>query len=287
MKTEVAVIGPGNWGNSLVAALRHARIPLPEVVSKTQRSNTTTLKNALFNARILWLCVSDDAIADVAAAIVERRRKQGSTLRSQLVVHSSGALTVAALEAARKAGAFVASVHPVMSFPTRRVVPLQNVLFGVEAQEPAITRKLYRLIRKIGGKPFAIDSAKKALYHAAGTLSSPLLVSELSAAITTARMAGLSAGEARKWVGVLAEATVQNVFAQGEAKSFSGPFARGDVTTISLHLRALAGHPILTDVYCSLARYAIDTLPVERKKELRSLFENDSVMKIVGRETLS
>ncbi len=114
-------------------------------------------------------------------------------LRGQLLVHSSGALTVDALEAARKAGALVASVHPVMSFPTQKIVPLQHVLFGVEARQPETKRKLYGLIRKIGGKPFSIQSAKKALYHAAGTLASPLLVSELSAAMATARLAGLSA----------------------------------------------------------------------------------------------
>jgi len=273
MNTDVAVIGPGNWGSSLVAALRHARIPLSEVVSKTCRSNTIKLENAQLNASILWLCVPDDAIADVAAAIVKRRYQQANSLRGQLVVHSSGALTVAPLDVVRKAGAFVASMHPVMSFPTRKIVPLQNVLFGVEAQKPVIKRKLYGLIRKIGGKPFTIDSAKKALYHAAGTLASPLLVSELTAAITTARMAGLSASEARKWVGILAQTTIKNVFEQGEAKSFSGPFARGDVTTISLHLRALTEHPILTDVYRSLARHAVDTLPVGRKKELRALLE--------------
>jgi len=268
MKTDVTVVGPGNWGRSLLAALRHAGIPVREVVSRTRRSGIVRLGEAQLNAQILWLCVPDGAIADVAAAIVQRRRD----LHGQLVVHSSGALTVAALESARKAGAAVASVHPVMSFPTRRIVPLQDVLFGVEAL-PEARRKLDALIRKIGGRPFAIQSAKKGLYHAAGTLASPLLVSELSAAMDTARMAGLSAGEARRWVGVLAQATVRNVFEQGSAKSFSGPFARGDVATISLHLKALAKHPMLTEIYQSLARYAVETLPVERKSELGSLFE--------------
>ncbi|MGC1295325.1 MAG: DUF2520 domain-containing protein, partial [Alloacidobacterium sp.] len=266
--------GPGNWGSSLLAALRRARIPVREVVSRTRRSGATSLGDAQLNARILWLCVPDGAITDVAAALVERRREQGRTLRGQLVVHSSGALTVAALvEAARKAGAAVASVHPAMSFPTRKVVDLQDVLFGVESQQPEVKRRLYALIRKIGGKPFAIPSAKKALYHAAGTLASPLLVSELTAAMATARMAGLSVGEARKLVGVLALATVWNVFEQGETKSFSGPFARGDVATISLHLRALAEHPIVAEIYRLLARNAVETLPVERQGEIRSLLE--------------
>jgi predicted short-subunit dehydrogenase-like oxidoreductase (DUF2520 family) len=274
MKTDVTVIGAGNWGSSLVAALRRAGIPAREVVSRTRRSGAVRFKDARLEAQTLWLCVPDGAIADVAAAIAARRREQGATLRGQLVLHSSGALTVAALEAARKGGAAVASAHPVMSFPTRRAVDLQDVLFGVEARETGVRRRLYALIRKIGGKPFAIRSAKKALYHAAGTLASPLLVSELSAAMATARMAGLSTAEARNWVGVLAQATMRNVFEQGETRSFSGPFARGDVATISLHLKALTEHPMVAGIYRSLARHAIETLPVERKRELRSLLRS-------------
>jgi predicted short-subunit dehydrogenase-like oxidoreductase (DUF2520 family) len=272
MKTDIALVGPGNWGTSLLAALSQAGFPVREVVAKKRRRGVVAFEDATLEAQILWLCVPDGAIAEVAARIVSRRREQGKTLRGQLVVHSSGALTVEALMAARKAGARVASVHPVMSFPTRKVVGLRGVLFGVEAQ-PEIRRRLYALIRKLGSEPFAVRSAKKALYHAAGTLASPLLVSELSAAMATARLAGLSQNEARKWVGALAQATVRNVFERGEALSFSGPFARGDIATITLHLQALAAHPIVAEIYRSLASHAVDVLPVERRNELRSLLE--------------
>ena len=94
-------------------------------------------------------------------------------------------------------------------------------------------------------------------------------------------VAGLSASEARTLVGALAQATAQNIFAHGEHRSFSGPFARGDVSTIRLHLKVLAKHPILTDIYGSLARHAVEALPVLRRKELRSLLQ------AAGHETLS
>jgi predicted short-subunit dehydrogenase-like oxidoreductase (DUF2520 family) len=237
------------------------------------------MTDAQLETRILWLCVPDGAIVDVASAIVERRRELGKTLRGQLVVHSSGALTLAALEKARKAGASVGSVHPVMSFPTRRPVSLRDVLFGIETRQPEVKRRLYALIRRFGGTPFAIPSAKKALYHAAGTLASPLLLSELSAAMETARLAGLSANEATRWVGALAQATLRNLQINGEAKSFSGPFARGDIATIRLHLQALARHRMLSEVYLSLAKYAIEKLPVGRRSEIQSLLEVDAVRK--------
>ena len=59
-----------------------------------------------------------------------------------------------------------------------------------------------------------------------------------------------------------------NVFARGPQASFSGPFARGDAATITLHLEALAEHPILAGVYRSLARHAVCALPVKNRRAL-------------------
>jgi predicted short-subunit dehydrogenase-like oxidoreductase (DUF2520 family) len=162
-----------------------------------------------------------------------------------------------------------------MSFPTRTPVSLKGVLFAVEAEATA-RRQLYALVRKLGGQPFAVESSRKPLYHAAATLASPLLVSELSAAMATARLAGLSAQEAKQWLAALAQTTVNNVFSRGEEKSFSGAFARGDVATIQLHLQALAEHPILEGIYRSLAMHAVESLPIQNEKELRSLLKKNS-----------
>jgi predicted short-subunit dehydrogenase-like oxidoreductase (DUF2520 family) len=277
---DVTIIGPGNWGTSLASALTAVRIPLREIVvrkrpqkksgGKTPRlpyKNVVLWPDAVLDARILWLCVPDAAVAETAEQIVTRR----SDLRGQIVVHSSGALTAGLLEPARAAGAQIASIHPVMSFPTREIVNLDGVLFGVETRDPATRRTLHSLVRKLGGRPFDLPAGKKSLYHAAGTLASPLLVSELSAAIETARLAGLDRHTASLWVQSLVEATVTNVFTKGTARSFSGPFARGDARTIDLHLQALGAHPILADVYRSLARHAIQVLPVKNVRMLKEI----------------
>ena len=252
---RVAVIGAGNWGGSLAAGLKRAQIVPCEVVKRNG------WRRAKLDARVIWICVPDGAIAAVAEKIAVRR----GNLRGQIVVHSSGALCVDVLESARWAGAKIAAVHPVMSFPTRRVVPLEGVMFGVEARDAAVRRELSALVRRMGGVSFAMKAEGKALYHAAGIFASPLLVAELTAAMKTAELAGLDAKTARAWVKALAEATVRNVFARGPERSFSGPFARGDVETIRLHLEALAEHPILNEVYRALARHALSTLPVKNR----------------------
>lgn len=264
---DVSVVGLGNWGTSLVAALTAARVPVREViVHKRRRMEFPVVgwSKAHLDARVLWLCVPDAAIAATAEEIARRR----PNLTGQIVVHSSGALTVAALDAVRSGWAHVASVHPAMTFPTRDVVPLAGIFFGIEAQDAAARKPLHALVRRLGGKPFDLRSEDKAMYHAAGTLASPLLVSALTAAMKAAQQAGLDEKTARQWVQSLAEPTMRNVFARGEHKSFSGPFARGDAGTIRLHLKTLAAHPILAVVYRALAEHAVQTLPVRNAEAL-------------------
>jgi predicted short-subunit dehydrogenase-like oxidoreductase (DUF2520 family) len=249
---SVTIIGLGNWGSSLARALAEAKVPLPPAA-------------APLSADILWLCVPDAAIAAATRRLV---KAHGAKLKGRIVVHSSGALNVEVLKAAAGVGASVASVHPLMSFPARKPVSLRGVPFGVEA-EPATRRTLNALIRRVGGQPFAVEGETKALYHAVGVLCSPLLVSHLVAAQQTAALAGFSPRQARKLMEPIVRATVDNVFRRGAENSFSGPIARGDGQTIRLHLQALEPHPMVAEVYRSLALYALAALPGPDKAAIR------------------
>ena len=271
VREGVAVIGAGNWGSSLAAGVVAAGIPLLEVVvrgapkqgAKFSDRAAVTWETAKLDARVIWLCVPDGQIAAVSARIAARR----SDLRGQLAVHSSGALTIAALEAVSKSGAGVGGIAPVFSFPTRVPVPLRNVMFAVEPG-PGQSRNMAALVRRLGGKPLRLSSENKGLYHAAATMASPLLVSELQAAVTTAELAGLSSREAHAVVGVLATATLRNFMTRSPERSFSGAFARGDAETVELHLRTLLKHPNLRGVYLALARNAVQSLPVRNRPRL-------------------
>jgi predicted short-subunit dehydrogenase-like oxidoreductase (DUF2520 family) len=276
IRKGISVIGAGNWGSSLAAGVMAAGIPLVEAVVRNRRGRRREFggtvvgpEQARYDAEILWICVPDGEIAAVAKQIAAGR----GDLQGQVVVHSSGALTVEALEAVRLAGAGVGGVAPVFSFPTRDPVPLRGVLFAVESG-PTQARKLSALVRKLGGKPLRIDSESKVLYHAAATMASPLLVSALQAAVATAGLAGLTRRDAEAVVSVLATTTVRNFFAQGEARSFSGAFARGDTETVELHLRALLEHPTLHRTYLALARNAVESLPVRNGLELERVLDS-------------
>ena len=250
IRRGVAVIGLGNWGSSLAAALDAAGL-LVERVHVRRRSR------ARLDARVLWLAVPDAAIATTAEWLLTQRADLGD----QVVVHSSGALDRSVLSAAESASAQTGSVHPMMSFPTRRIVPLKGIRFAVEAAGAALRKELFAVVKSFGGKPFAIDSQGKAMYHAGAMFGSPLVVATLAAGVRVLERAGVAEKEALALLGPMARATVANVQKQGLARSFSGPLARGDAATIKLHRKALAGHPLEAQIYDELARLAARDLP--------------------------
>ena len=278
---SVTVMGAGNWGSSLVHALTDAAVPLDEVITRTTRRSSggkrlpvTTIGRARLGADIFWLCVPDAAIAKTTRLLVQRTKRCGSDLQGKIVVHSSGALDAGVLQAAADAGASVASVHPMMSFPTRTPVSLKGVPFGIEADieaDKATRGILSHLVRRLGGQPFAIEPAGKALYHMVGMLASPLLVAHLGAAQQAAELAGFTPRQARDLIEPIARATLDNFFVKGPMKSFSGPIARGDGSTIRLHLQALQPHPMLAGVYRSLARYGLEAFSGRNVAEMRGL----------------
>jgi predicted short-subunit dehydrogenase-like oxidoreductase (DUF2520 family) len=251
MQRGAAVIGLGNWGSSLAAAL-DAKGLLAERVHVRRGGTRPKL-----DARVLWLCVPDAAIARTVEWLVTRR----GDLSGQVVVHSSGALDRSVLAVAERAGARTGSLHPMMSFPTRRVVALEGTRFGVEAADVAMRKEMLALVRRLGGRPFAIDGRGKAIYHAGAMFGSPLLVAALAAGVRAMREAGIPEREALALLGPMAARTVANVEKRGLARSFSGPLARGDAATVKVHRKALKKHPLVAHAYDSLASIAGEDLP--------------------------
>jgi predicted short-subunit dehydrogenase-like oxidoreductase (DUF2520 family) len=272
IRRGVAVIGLGNWGSSLAAALDAAGL-LVERVHVRRRSRVR------LDARVLWLSVPDAAIATTAEWLVAQR----ADLRGQLVVHSSGALDSSVLSAAESAGAQTGSVHPMMSFPTRRIVPLKGIRFAVETGGAALLKELFTVVKSLGGKPFAIDSQGNAMYHAGAMFGSPLVVATLAAGVRVLERAGVAEKEALALLGPMALATVANIQKQGLARSFSGPLARGEAATIKLHRNALSGHPLEARIYNALARLAAKDLPSADRPAIEAALDEVSVENQVRR----
>src|SRR5262245_19709577 len=110
---------------------------------------------------ILFLAVPDGAVADMAARVAAMDPPRGLS-----VVHLSGALGLAALDAFRDNphGSF----HPRQSFPfPRDPSAFRGITVAVDATTSALRRRLAALARRLGAKPRHVPDSQRVLYHAA------------------------------------------------------------------------------------------------------------------------
>ena len=217
---------------------------------------------------ILWLCVSDDAIRPCARAF----SRQGSW-KGKVVLHSSGALSSDELAPLRSRGASVASLHPMMTFVPGVPVRMSEVPFAVEGDRRAV-RLARRIVRDLKARVFPISKSNKALYHAFGSFSSPMVIATLAMAERVAAAAGMPAHMRREVMLPIVRKTFSNYLEASAAKAFSGPIARGDVNTIRRQLRALRKVAGARELYVALAHSALRNLPARNRSAVAKILKD-------------
>jgi predicted short-subunit dehydrogenase-like oxidoreductase (DUF2520 family) len=273
------LIGAGNLAQVLGPALRTAGYRINAVAA---RASTSSRKRAAVLARrsgarvallqeagpdsdIIWICHTDDALKATARLL---SRRPG--WKAKVVFHSSGALTSDVLSPLRQAGAYIASLHPMMTFVPGATPKMNEVPFAVEGDRKAVTMAR-RIVKDLGAEIFPIAKKAKTLYHALGSFSSPLLVATLVTAERVGRAAGLSASQTRNLMLPILRQTFRNYAEGGAAAAFSGPVKRGDLSTVGRHLRELKHVPGASEVYRALVKSALMDLPAMKRKELLRL----------------
>lgn len=186
-------------------------------------------------ARVWMLAVGDDAIVPACEALAARGQLAGA-----VVFHCSGAKASGELQAARAAGAHVASVHPVRSFadPQAVAADFAGTFCGIEGDAQALAL-LEPAFAAIGARLVRIDPAAKTVYHAAAVFASNYLVTVVDAALRAYEAAGVPAEVARELARPLATEALANVFRLGPEAALSGPVARGDFATVARQQEAV------------------------------------------------
>jgi predicted short-subunit dehydrogenase-like oxidoreductase (DUF2520 family) len=279
-KPAITIVGPGSLGIAMARALHAARYRIEEIVHRGGQSarrarllarevgaSAVTVKEARLAADVIWICVGDSAIAGAAAELAKRAIWAGKT-----AFHSSGALSSRELKAVRDRGAAGASVHPMMTFVRQARPELAGVTFAVEGDARAV-RLGRRIALDLGGRVVMIDPRRKPMYHAFGAFTSPLVIATLAVAERVAGKAGIAPAAARAAIVPILLQTIRNYVAHGPAEAFSGPLVRGDVATVRRHLEVLKSAPEARSAYVALARSALKTLPVKRKREMERILK--------------
>ncbi len=275
----VSIVGPGNLGTALALTLPSAGCVVKFIAGRAKsvasaettglarqvKAQLITLGKEPLDSDLIWITVPDDAIAATAL-----RLARAQDWRGKIVFHSSGALTSDDLGPLRERGAKVASVHPGMTFVRGPAPQMLGVAFAVEGDAVA-TRVAKRIVEDLGGTTYAINKRNKVLYHAFGSFASPMVIALMTSLESVAKAAGIKRDDIKTMMVPLLWQTLRNYLQHDAASAFSGPLARGDVTTVRRHLQELKAVPEARAVYVALAKSALKNLPVKNRRAMEAV----------------
>jgi len=268
----IAIIGAGRVGSAVGFLLRHAGYTVTAVAARTAKSAATASSfigqgeatidaaRAAARAKIVFITTPDRIIQEVCEEIsVAGALKQGI-----IVVHMSGAHSLGLLEAAQRAGASRAVIHPLQSLASREqgVKTLPGSYFRVEA-DPAARETAMNIVGALGGielvmPKWSSDEDSAALYHAGAVTVSNYFVALIDYGLKFYQALGAEKHEALKAVLPLIRGTLHNIEKLGIPDALTGPIMRGDIQTVRDHLEAMRRRtPELTGLYKGLARQTV------------------------------
>lgn len=224
--TTIAIVGGGRLGIVLARALTAAGLLVSGPFGRGE---------ALPGVDIALLCVPDSAIAEAAAEARTQARFLG---------HVSGATPLADVDF---------SLHPLQTFTGTEPPEVFRGVGAAIAGRTAEAREVAeQLAVALGARPFEVDDAHRASYHAAASFASNFVLTVLDAAEQLAAAAGISSVEARELLGPLVARTVENWAATGAGSALTGPIVRGDEATVARQ-RTAADERELAGLFDALA----------------------------------
>ena len=266
-----AIIGAGMVGTAIGFLLKKAGYEIVALADKStaalRRAQSYTggksyrkPQEVLHDADCILITTPDDLILSVCKDIA-----RAPLIKGKYVFHMSGAGGLDLLEPAKKAGAAVASIHPLQSFSSidNAIKNIPSSYFGITADAKA-KKQAEAIVISLGGKPIYISAKQKPLYHAAACVASNYLVSLLNVVESIFQSIGISEKDAKKAYLPLIYGSLKNVELSGTVSALTGPIARGDSGTIQKHVYAISANlPQYASLYSSLG---IVTVNLGRKK---------------------
>ena len=228
---SISLVGRGRLGTALAAALRDCGL---DVEGPLGRGEPPRRGDGAGPVDAILLCVPDGEIERAARAVAGL---------APLVGHTSGATPLSALEPAARGGTALFGLHPLQTFSGEETDPagrLAGAGCAVAGSTPAATASARHLAERLGMVPFEIADELRPAYHAAASIASNFLITLEDAAEAIAGGAGLRPAEARRALGPLVRATVENWASLGPERALTGPLARGDEHTVALQRGAIA-----------------------------------------------
>ena len=225
-------MGRGRVGSALAAALDLAGYDVPGPYGRGE---------VPAGCDAILLCVPDAEIPAAAAVVAGAARFVG---------HTSGATPLTALEPARCNE--LVGLHPLQTV-TGPDTDFAGCGCAVAGSTDAALDVARRLAVDLGMAPFTVSDPQRAAYHAAASIASNFLVTLQAEAEELAESAGIEGFDARRMLGPLVRATVENWVALGPSRALTGPVARGDQATVAAQRAAIvSARPQLEPLFDAL-----------------------------------
>ncbi len=229
---SVSIVGTGNVAHHLGKAFRDAGIPVTDVYGRNSDSaKELALKfdcavveslNELSGDLIL-LCVSDDAVVDLASSISEKRR----------LVYTSGSVPMSSLPNRTFCGVF----YPLQTFSKNREVDMSTVPFLIEGNTDQHESELMQLASKISQHVLSANSSDRLHYHISAVFVNNFVNHLFSQGKAHVEEHGLD-WEVLK---PLIFETIGKISDLDPLEAQTGPAVRNDEQTIERHLHELEG----------------------------------------------
>jgi predicted short-subunit dehydrogenase-like oxidoreductase (DUF2520 family) len=247
MKTKVTIIGAGRIAYSITSALIKNDYGIVSVISRNvnsakmlaQKFSIKNYSNDFLDipktTKLFFLSVPDSEIKKAAKTLSHQRLN----FKNKYFIHLSGSENIKALNFLKQKGGITASIHPMQTFPSRKIVSLKNVYAAVETIKEKHIQYLSKLCKNLEMIPFRIKSDQKTFYHLAGVYASNFLAGNLFVARKMLMQNDIPEKIYFNILSSTIDSTLDNVNKVGPAKALSGPVERGDIQTIKKHISSL------------------------------------------------
>ena len=240
----VGIIGTGKVGAVIGAALRGAGHAIVGVTGGSEATLDRAeamlpgipileVEEILERAELVIFTVPDDQLGDLVSGLADL----GRFSPGQIVMHFSGRYGADILAPAAGRGAITLALHPALSFTgtSMDLERLRRTSIAVTGPKTFLAIG-QALAVEIGGEPFVVAEADRALYHAACSHASNHVAVVIAQAMEMLESIGIE--DPGQVLGELVAASTSNVLRSG-VRTLTGPVSRGDASTVRAHLTAL------------------------------------------------
>ena len=234
---KIAIIGSGNLAWHLAPELENAGHPVTQIYSRDFKKASlleerlydteinSTLDFSASDAKVFILCVSDDAIQDVAKEIV--------LPENAVVVHTSGSRPLQDLD--YTASDMLGVLYPLQTFTRGTRVDFSEIPFLITATDDSTGKLLKEIAASLSRKIYPVGDQQRLGVHLAAVFACNFSNYLFSISDDILKEMGFDLEMLRP---LIAE-TLNKSLDIGPKNAQTGPARRGDLETLDMHMQYL------------------------------------------------